>query len=263
MIKRLTITLILAAAFTWSFGQTYTFKPNGDPGSNTLEIFALGAELIVEGHSGTDIKITAKDFDGTIPEKAKGLKPLSQFGEDNTEVGLYMKQEGSTIKLSGASKKSNDAIYTIKIPQNMGLSVDYSNWNSEDLLVLNLSGEINIQSKVGDVELRNITGPVVLNTLSSDIEASFSSISSKGPTSISSTSGDIDLTIPSSSKADFDLKSISGEIYTNIEFQLSDEDKNGLKKMMGGTSVNASLNGGGVSFEVNAISGDVFIRKAE
>ena len=56
------------------------------------------------------------------------------------------------------------------------------------------------------------------------------------------------------------MSSTSGEIYTDLNFDMNEED--GMKRMGGGMSVNAKLNGGGVEVTLKGISGDIFIRKA-
>ena len=122
-----------------------------------------------------------------------------------------------------------------------------------------MSSEIEIESKIGDIKLANVSGPVVANSLSSDIEVSFSALSQASPTSISSTSGDIDITLPSSTKGTFALKSMSGEVYTDLDFDI--EEKDNLRRWGGGMSANANLNGGGVEISLRCISGDIYLRK--
>ena len=96
--------------------------------------------------------------------------------------------------------------------------------------------------------------------MSSDIEVVFTEMNQTAPTSLSSTSGDIDITIPANTKGDFKMSSTSGDVYTDLDFKFDDED--GMKRWGGGMSANAKLNGGGVKVSLRSVSGDVYIRKA-
>jgi DUF4097 and DUF4098 domain-containing protein YvlB len=114
---------------------------------------------------------------------------------------------------------------------------------------------------VGDIMLTNVNGPLVIWTLSSDILIHYNDLSQSGPHSISSTSGEIDITLPGNSKGTFDMKSISGEIYSDLDMQFPEKDE--LRHVGGQLQAKATLNGGGVDFNINSISGDVFMRKAK
>lgn len=226
----------------------------------TMEIIDVGDDITIRGHDGTEIIVETNDYEG-IPEKAKGLKPLSATGEDNTEIGLYFGKSGDKYVLRGASRIANDADYVISIPKRMKLKVEAMRWSGGDVTIEGMTGEVEARSNVGDIELSNAGGPLVIWTLSSDITVMYDDLSQDGPHSISSTSGDIDLTLPGNSKGSFDMKSMSGEIYSNLDLQLPQKD--GMDRYGGQISAKGTLNGGGVEFSVNSISGDVFMRKVQ
>ncbi len=123
-----------------------------------------------------------------------------------------------------------------------------------------MAGEIEAKSQVGDLEFINVTGPIVAHTLSSDLDVTFASLSSKTPTSLSSTSGDIDVTLPASVKGTFKMSTISGGVYTGVEFDFGEESN---IRRVGGQNATGKLNGGGVEVTLKTISGDIYIRKAE
>lgn len=237
--------------------KEYKLSPKGDVSQTTIVIENLYADVIIEGTSGSEISIETDDYEG-IPEKAKGLKPLSATGPENTGIGLSVQQEGNLIKISGASKKA-DGEYYFKVPKNIKLKVDLNSWQGGDFSATGLSNEVEVKTQNGDLDLKNITGPLVAYSLSGDIEVDFSTISQATPTSITTTSGDVDVTLPASTKGNFKLSSISGEIYTDMDFQFGNEEK--MKRLGGGMSSEATLNGGGVEITLKSISGDVYIRK--
>jgi len=71
-----------------------------------------------------------------------------------------------------------------------------------------------------------------------------------------SISGFIDLMFPSSRKADLKMSTISGTIYTNLAIG----KPNGHR---GGNEVSSEYNGGGKKVDLETISGDIFLRKAD
>lgn len=72
-------------------------------------------------------------------------------------------------------------------------------------------------------------------------------------------SGDIDFTLPENASVDLEMKTISGEMYTNFELS---SDKDGLKHFVS-TEIIKSLNGGGKKLNLETISGNIYLRKKE
>ena len=71
-----------------------------------------------------------------------------------------------------------------------------------------------------------------------------------------SISGFIDLQFPASRKADLKMSTISGTIYTDLAI-------NSTGKNRGGNAVSYEYNGGGENVDLETISGDIFLRKAQ
>lgn len=257
--KKLFLILAIAAITPGVQAQQYEMTPSGNVSELLVNITNLYADLEIKGTNSKVVKIYALDYEG-LPEKAKGLKPLSATGPDNTDIGLHVKQNGSELKISGASRKSDDGAYRIELPANVKLFIEYNSFQAGDIKVRGMSGEVEATSKVGDMEFQDIIGPLVASSLSSDISIVFSSVSQSGPTDIVSTSGDIDVSLPGSTKGNFIMNTVSGEVYTDLEFEFGEEESK--PSFWGsGMSAAATLNGGGVQINLKSISGDIFIRK--
>ena len=257
--KKLFLTLAAIVIAVTIHAQRYEMTPSGNISELTISVRNLYADFEIVGTNSERIRITAMDYEG-LPEKAKGLKPLSATGPDNTDIGLYVKQQGSEVTISGASRKSDDGEYLIELPAKVKLVIEYDSFQAGDIKVRNMSGEVEASSKVGDMEFDNITGPLVASSLSSDISIVFSSVSQTSPTDIASTSGDVDVTLPEITKGNFQMKTVSGEVYTDLDFDFG-ENESKPNFWGGGMSAEATLNGGGVQINLKSISGDIFIRK--
>ncbi|NOU16905.1 MAG: hypothetical protein HOO91_05035 [Bacteroidales bacterium] len=76
--------------------------------------------------------------------------------------------------------------------------------------------------------------------------------------SIESISGFIDLRIPAKANLDLNLKTITGGVYTNHEFNINTDN---FKGNPGGTNAWFKLGSGGNKVKLSTISSDIFIRK--
>lgn len=258
--KRLLAVLVLFGALMGAQAQEFTFKPTGALPETKVVITNMAADLEIVGIDGSELKITAMEYEG-VPDKAKGLRPLSAIGPENTGIGLSVTQSGNEVKISGASRDANEGSYLLRIPKSMKLYVEYMSWEAGDVLITGMTNEVEAKSQVGDLAFKQVTGPIVASTLSSDIEVVFSSLSQVSATSLNSTSGDIDVSMPGTSKGTFSMGSISGEVYTDLDFQIKGEE--GLTRFGGGMNVEATLGGGGVDVSIRTISGDIYVRKSK
>lgn len=236
----------------------FTYAVKGNAAESIVWINLLFADLEIEGTSGADIKIEVSDYEG-LPEKAKGLKPLSGGGPENTGIGLSVTQDGNTISISAAHREADDAKYRISLPKNVMLKIDYNSWQAGDVEIRGMENEIEAKSQIGDLLFVNVTGPIVAHTLSSDLEIVFSSLKQSTPSSISSTSGDIDVTLPSEVKGTFKMSTVSGGVYTDMDFDLGEEGS--TRRLIGDRAI-GKLNGGGVEVSLKTVSGDIYVRKA-
>ncbi len=258
--KRLIVAIMLFGALIEAKAQEFNFKPTGTLTETKVVITNMAADLEIIGIDGADMKIIATEYEG-VPDKAKGLRPLSAIGPENTGIGLSVSQTGNEVKISGASRDANEGSYIIRIPKSMKLYVEYMSWEAGDVTITGMTSEVEAKSQVGDLVFGQVTGPIVASTLSSDIEVVFSSLSQASATSLNSTSGDIDVSMPGASKGTFSMGSISGEVYTDLDFQIKGEE--GLTRFGGGMNVDASLGGGGVDVSIRTISGDIYVRKSK
>jgi hypothetical protein len=258
--KNLCITLLLILTAAGVAAGEYTFIPKGTVADLTVRVENLFSDLVIEGGPSSEIRVMADDYEG-MPEKAAGLMPLSARGPDNTGIGLNISQEADVITISGTHRNRANTDYRIILPTAIRLKISYGSFQTDDVTIKGMASEVEIKSQVGDLDFIDVTGPIIASTMSGDIGVIFAAVAQSSPTSISSVSGDIDITLPESAKGTFTMNTISGEVYTDLDF---DMDRNsGLKRFGGGMSANATLNGGGVNITLRSVSGDIFIRKAK
>jgi len=228
-----------------------------------IDISELTGDIKIVGQSGTSITITGDEL-AEMPERAKGLKPISGGGIDNTNLGLNITEVGGVISIKGATKQSSDASYTFKVPNNIAVRVDYASpFTSGDIIVEDFGGEFEMTGLNDGAKLKNVTGPVFFDLINGDIEIVFTSLNQTSPMSIKTINGEIDLTLPATAKATLEMKTLHGDIFTDLDIELekNKDEESGLRFMGGSADTKGKLNGGGVKLDISSINGNIYLRK--
>lgn len=220
------------------------------------------AQIVVEGHKGSELVIQAKGYEAP-PERAKGLKSLYNTAVDNTGIGLSVEVKDGALVIREASQGGND--YVIRIPEGSPLSIEQMNWGGGgNIDVKGMRSELEVKSKTAEVQLIDVTGPIIANSTSGNITVKFSEYGQAGPSSISSVASEIDVTLPATAKADLVMGSVTGEIYTDLELEMQNKGKEAnMNQIASGanSTIRARLNGGGTSLTLRTTSSDIYLRK--
>jgi hypothetical protein len=232
----------------------------GNNKGNKVIIMMQNSNVKVVGHNSDEVVIEAASHKAP-PARAAGLKPLYNQAEDNTGMGLSVTKEGNTLTVAKASR--HDGKYTIRVPKNASVMYEETNWTGGDLSIADMEGEIELKLNNGNATLTNITGPLVANATSSDMVIKFSSLNQSKPSAISTVAGTVDIHLPANTKANFKLKTIQGEIYSDFDMNIARDTKSNLPRVSGGNNIDGKTNGGGVEMNLYTISGDMYIRKSK
>lgn len=247
------MTFLLSAGLI--SGQEYKVAvQNTRDGKLTLTNFPN--DLPIEGYSGNEIIISSSDGDFTPPERAKGLKPIYPGGNDNSGLGLNVEKNGNTVSITCLLPITRSADYKIRVPDNLSLDIQSGCERSSNISVANMKNEIDIQA-CHDIDLKNVTGPLVLSTISGDIDIALGNLTTDKPLSINSISGEIDITLSSKTTASLELRTVGGAFYSDFDFT---QAKDNLKRI-GGNELSYELNGGGPKISIATVSGNVYLRK--
>jgi len=252
----LVLVLIMGLTATAQEEKEYSMSVGSDA---TLHISRMTCDLKIEGHSGNELLIVAHRF-MPPPEEAEGLRSLYNNRTDNTGIGLYVEEVNGKIVVEPASKQAAKGDFTIKVPMGINLVIDYENPYAKDVYVENVSGEINIATLGGDIELVKITGPTVISTINGEVKADFAKFSQAGPSSIESIHGEIDISMPASAAASLKMGTIHGDVYTNFDIEF-DKQEEGMKRIGGNRDFKGNINGGGAELSLSTINSIIYLRK--
>ncbi len=235
MKKHLLILFILL-----SIGHLATAQKEYRLAKSTGTLLINLEQAVVEGYDGKEIIFSGKSVtvEQANDERAKGLVPISSTTEvDNTGLGISVVVNGSDIKVKRVGKEPTEVI-TIKVPQNMkvcfynapnqiyssflqgyNVSATANTSATQELVLRNLKGEIEVSVSNNKIRLENNTGPMNIKTVHGAVEAIFKN-EIKGPISIISVDDYVDVTMPANTKANIELSTGAGKLYAGKEFSI-------------------------------------------
>jgi hypothetical protein len=197
--------------------KTYKTKFNGAGKSIVLNIDAK--QLDIEGYNGDDVVIEASGLP-EVPKEADGLRPLSAAGVENTNIGLSVNANGNILTISTVMK--GKAVYKLKIPKELGVSVKKRNscsCNETGMSISGIEGGLEINTNYEDITLLDVSGPVVANSHQGKIKVVFSDKMPDKPSSIVSYGDHVDVTVSENAKILFSVLSSNGNMFTDLDLK--------------------------------------------
>ena len=221
------------------------------------------ANVEIESYNGSKIIITGEIeiHKHKKSDRSKGLKVLDSRGiEDNTGLGYSLTKDGGNLVLATLGHAHCDCTpVKIKLPKGIGLVVEDKTFRGDNLNIKNFQDPIDISVNNHSVNLENVTGPMAIKTLHGHIEANFTNLSQEGTINLVAVHGFVDVTIAATSKVDLSLKTNHGEIYSDIDIDISSAENR--EPSVGNKTINGKLNGGGVLMTLNSNFNEVYLRK--
>jgi hypothetical protein len=232
--------------------QEYRVQKN----SGRLEI-NIG-RVTVEGHNGNEIIFSSKDHNRDKDKRSEGLRSINSLGlEDNTGLGINVKEEGNVVSVHQL-KKTNSPDIKILVPKGMIVSFSYESQYGGEARFKNMTNEIEVSAQYNSIELENVTGPLTVKTIYGHVDATFDA-NMKDPISIVSIYGYVDVAIPTTTKANLKMSTSYGEILADPELKI-DIDRQG-NVINDSDKVSGKINGGGININLSCNYGKVYLRK--
>lgn len=239
---------------------TIPLSAPGKPAKVIVDIHK--GSITVKGTSRQDVKVVYKGRDkdkGENKTTSDGLKKIKSGGLD-----LEASEKNNTVEIE--SDSWNTAIdLIVEVPSNVDLSI--STYNSGDLDVDNITGEVEAENYNGKITLLNIAGSAMADTYNGDITVLLTKVTPETPMSFLTYNGDVDITMPANTKGNLKLKSTRGDIYSGFEMNVNEvapiqkkDEKNGVYKVYLDDWTRGSINGGGPDFTMKNYNGDIYIR---
>ena len=269
------IILVLFGVFLITGGlsaQNAIFEKTYDTESNKkLDYSIIAGNIKVQTWENNQVKITIKGDD-----KFKDILDIEEGnsgGNINVKVKLEEKNSNGNVNLSSEILVPSNFNIDIKtaggdlLAENINGKIDFKTAGG-DIKINNTKGELDVKTAGGNISVNNHSGDVDVSTAGGEVDI----ISADGEIKVSTMGGNVDvvysgenkgiklttmggnvdLKIPSGTKADLKLNTMSGEI--KVDFDLTNEKKteNTLK---------GQINGGGESIKCSTMGGNITIHK--
>ncbi len=185
------------------------FSDPAKPG--TLKLALPWAEARITATDSREVVVTSSlDQKGRAEVDHEGFRRL----DEDVTFEVVEKDNIATITIAGDNPwAAHGAEFDITVPRNTNLILRTE--AGGDIEVNGVEGDLDINSMNGDVVLRDVGSSAVVNTMNGEISATFKRAPSK-PVSLSSMNGEIDLRLPSDTKANLRMRTHNGSIRTNF-----------------------------------------------
>ncbi|MBN1224000.1 MAG: hypothetical protein JXB23_12205 [Candidatus Aminicenantes bacterium] len=247
---------------------TVPFSNPAKPGM--VEIGVHNGGITVKGYDGKEVIVEAKVRERMVQEEkskkdVKGLRLIRVPGGS----GLEIEEEDNEMQISASSLRQTVDLF-IQVPYNT--SLELSAHNNGNIIVENVSGDIEANNHNGSLTLTGISGSVVANTFNGPVTVTFTKVDPGKPMSFSTWNGNIDVSFPANIKARVKMKSERGDVYSDFDIQLEkapqkvEEDERaegGGYRISFDKYIVGSINGGGPDYTFNNFNGDIYIRKSQ
>jgi DUF4097 and DUF4098 domain-containing protein YvlB len=189
-----------------------------------------------------------------------GLRRLTQPG------GFSLEEENNELTISSSFGRSVD--FEIQVPTRANLKL--SAVNAGDVVVDGVDGEVEVNNVNGPITLTNIAGAIVAHSVNGPIKATLTRVTPNKAMAFTSMNGAVDVTLPSSIKANLKLQSDQGDVFTDFDVQMrsaspttvEDQRKGGGRYRIDvNKAIYGTVNGGGQEFELRTFNGNVYVRK--
>lgn len=242
--------------------------PLSDPSRPPLiDVGLVHGSITVRGTNRKDVLVTARpEVDSERRRRrddadATGLRRIPQT------AGYRITEENNRVKIS-ADSPNRSITFEIEAPARANLKL--STVNGGEILVENIEGEIDLNNTNGGITMNNIGGAVNAGTTNGSVRATMTRVTAAKEMAFTSLNGTVDVTLPSSTKANLRLRSDNGDIYSDFDMQLApsaapavqdSRSSNGRYRIRRDRSVVGAINGGGPEFELRTFNSNIYVRK--
>jgi len=255
--------------------------PLSSPGKPVkLEVSLMSGGITVKTHTGNDVIVEARVRPGDrsqredeaseakaknpdIEGKARGMKRLT-----NPTAGLEIEEQNNHVSIqSGSLHNAVDLV--IQVPP--ATSVELNTLQNGDVVIEGVTGEVEAGSTTGNITLKGVSGAAIVNAVAGEINATFTRLAPDKTMSLTTLSGDIDLTLPADTRARLNMKSQMGEIFSDFDMatqtvtsgpETGKPAKAGKFRVKIERAIVGTINGGGPEIQFKTFTGNIYIRKA-
>jgi hypothetical protein len=232
-----------------------------------IHVSLVHGGITVRGTNRRDVLVITRPDADPISHRfdpdATGLRRLPQT------AGFRVTEENNRVTVSG-DNPSRAMGFDIEVPRRANLVL--KTVNGGDILVENVEGDLDVHNTNGGITLNSVAGSVTAVTTNGSVRATLTQVAAQKDMAFTSLNGNVDVTLPPSTKANLRLRSDHGDVYSDFDVQLQPQPQpaptvqentrgDGRYRINRTRSVIGTINGGGPEFELRTFNSNVYIRK--
>lgn len=243
--------------------------PFSDPSRpKMVKVSLLNGGITVRGYNGKEVIVESRSHDGDSGRRHREAPP-GMHRIDAGGAGLQVEESENTITI-GTERINNTSDISVQVPFDTSLKL--RTVNGGNIVVENVSGDIDVDNTNGAVTLTHISGSAVAHALNGRVLVTLDKVNPNKAMSFSSLNGNVDVTLPADLKANVKMKTDNGEIYSDFDVKLDashqpivedNRSGRGRYRVRVEHAVSGSINGGGPELQFTTFNGTIFIRKAK
>jgi hypothetical protein len=241
--------------------------PLSEPGKPyKLNVDLVNGSIKITGYEGKDVIIDVSNTERKRgdDQSRNGMRRISGGGS----IDVTAREKGNTVNI-GADMPGKPVTLTIKVPQG-ATNVKLTTVNDGNIIVDNLSGQLEVSNTNGSIQLTGISGSVVANTTNGSVKVAFKSIDPKAAMAFTSFNGNVDITFPAGFKADIKARSDHGNVFSDFDMvtnpsqpKTTKTTKDGMYHLSIEDWIYGKIDGGGPEMMMKTFNGNVYIRKVK
>lgn len=255
--------------------------PLSDPArTGTVRVRLIQGSVSVKVGTSRDVVVESSGARLERPRPGRDARPTDGLRRLNQPFGASVDEDTNVVTVS--TRPQDNGRLSIEVPARTNLQVSVVNGGG--VVIEGVEGEIEVSNVNGPVTLTNVAGSVVAHSVNGDVVATLRQIGSS-PAAFTSLNGEVDVTLPASTKATLQLRSEQGDVYTDFELQTTpapasgraatrpraDLDRDARRRDVAkgkyrldvDKAVYGTINGGGTEVELRTYNGDVYLRRAK
>ncbi len=220
--------------------------------------------MTITGYEGEEVIIEARKRQNQKKTTSEG--GLRTFHLPST--GIYAEEHHNQIEV-GVRNHNTTVDVDIKVPFETSLKLVCH--NSGKIVVDGTKGEIDASNHNGGISISNAVGVIVAHSSNGSITVTLDEVFPDKPMSFTTMNGDIDVSIPSDTKAQLNMHTFRGNVKSDFDIEIQPEgpqlkvtderSRGGRYRIEFEKGLYGNINGGGPQYVFKTHNGEIRIRQ--
>jgi len=232
-------------AFTEEFHQTYPLTADG-----RIELDNINGPVHISSWDQNSVKVDAVKY-ANSKERLDEAKIEIEAGKDYLSIRTRYPDHNNSWSW-GSHNNPASVEYTLTVPRTARL--DEIKLINGPLDITGVTGEVRASCINGELTAHDLAGHARLSTINGRLDARFDQLAGSS-VELNSVNGEVELTIPSDSKAEIAATTVSGGIQNDFGLHVSHH--------FVGHNMHGELGNGGTHIKISNVNGRIEIRHAQ